>query len=86
MESLIQRRDERKAEAEALANKFNAETEEINKLKQQVQQRENDNAQVYADFQLKNAQYAELEQMVQEEESEKEDVNEQETSTISSPL
>ena len=68
MESLIQRRDERKAEAEALANKFNAETEEINKLKQQVQQRENDNAQVYADFQLKNAQYAELEQMVKEEE------------------
>ena len=68
MESLIQRRDERKAEAEALANKFNAETEEINKLKQQVQQRENDNAQVYADFQLKNAQYAELEGMVKEEE------------------
>ena len=66
--SLIERRDERKAEAEALANKFNAETEEINKLKQQVQQRENDNAQVYADFQLKNAQYAELEQMVKEEE------------------
>ena len=67
--SLIERRDERKAEAEALANKFNAETEEINKLKQQVQQRENDNAQVYADFQLKNAQYAELEQMVKEEET-----------------
>ena len=66
--SLIQRRDERKAEAEALANKFNAEVEEINKLKQEVQQRENDNAQVYADFQLKNAQYAELEGMVKEEE------------------
>ena len=66
--SLIERRDERKAEAEALANKFNAETEEINKLKQEVQQRENDNAQVYADFQLKNAQYAELEGMVKEEE------------------
>ena len=66
--SLIERRDERKAEAEALANKFNAEVEEINKLKQEVQQRENDNAQVYADFQLKNAQYAELEQMVKEEE------------------
>lgn len=66
--SLIERRDERKAEAEALANKFNAESEEINKLKQEVQQRENDNAQVYADFQLKNAQYAELEGMVKEEE------------------
>ena len=67
MSTLIERRDERKAEAEALANKFNAETEEINKLKQQVQQRENDNAQVYADFQLKNAQYAELEGMVKEQ-------------------
>ena len=66
--SLIERRDARKAEAEALANKFNAETEEINKLKQQVQQREAENAQVYADFQLKNAQYAELEGMVKEEE------------------
>ena len=66
--SLIERRDERKAEAEALANKFNAVVEEINKLKQEVQQRENDNAQVYADFQLKNAQYAELEGMVKEEE------------------
>jgi len=66
--ALIERRDERKAEAEALANKFNAETEEINKLKQEVQQRENDNAQVYADFQLKNAQYAELEGMVKEDE------------------
>ena len=66
--SLIERRDARKAEAEALANKFNAEVEEINKLKQEVQQRENDNAQVYADFQLKNAQYAELEGMVKEEE------------------
>ena len=66
--SLIERRDERKAEAEALANKFNAEFEEINKLKQEVQQREADNAQVYADFQLKNAQYAELEGMVKEEE------------------
>lgn len=66
--SLIERRDERKAEAEALANKFNAEVGEINKLKQEVQQREADNAQVYADFQLKHAQYAELEGMVKEEE------------------
>ena len=66
--SLIERRYARKAEAEALANKFNAETEEINKQKQQVQQREAENAQVYADFQLKNAQYAELEGMVKEEE------------------
>ena len=68
MSTLIERRDERKAEAEALANKCNAETEEMNKLKEQVQQREAENAQVYADFQLKNAQYAELEQMIKEDE------------------
>jgi len=66
--SLIERRDARKVEAQALADKFNAATEEINKLKQETQQKETDNAQVYADFQLKNAQYAELEQMVKEEE------------------
>jgi len=66
--SLIERRDARKVEAQALADKFNAATEEINKLKQEIQQKETDNAQVYADFQLKNAQYAELEQMVKEEE------------------
>jgi uncharacterized protein YlxW (UPF0749 family) len=66
--SLIERRDARKAEAQALADKFNAANEEINKLKQEVQTKEKENAQVYSDFAAKNAQYAELEQMVKEEE------------------
>ena len=66
--SLIERRDARKAEAQALADKFNAANEEINKLKQEVQAKEKENAQVYSDFATKNAQYAELEQMVKEEE------------------
>ena len=37
MSTLIERRDARKAEAEALANTFNAATDQINKLKQEIQ-------------------------------------------------
>jgi septal ring factor EnvC (AmiA/AmiB activator) len=68
MSTLIERRDARKAEAEALANTFNAANDQINKLKQEIQQKEKENSQVYADFTVKNAQYAELEQMIKEEE------------------
>ena len=68
MSTLIERRDARKAEAEALANTFNAATDQINKLKQEIQQKEKENSQVYADFTVKNAQYAELEQMIKEKE------------------
>ena len=52
MSTLIERRNARKAEAEALANKFNTLNEESKKL-------ETEKAQVYADFNVKNAQYAE---------------------------
>jgi len=62
MSTLIERRNARKAEAEALANRFNTLAEESKKL-------ENEKAQVYADFNAKNAQYAELEQMVKEDET-----------------
>ena len=68
MSTLIERRDARKAEAEALATTFNAAADQINKLKQEIQQKEKENSQVYADFTVKNAQYAELEQMIKEEE------------------
>ena len=68
MSTLIERRDERKAEAQALADTFNASKQEIDKLKKEIQQKENENAQVYADFTVKNAQYAELEQMIKEDE------------------
>jgi len=62
MSTLIERRDERKAEAKALADRFNTLAEESKKL-------ENEKAQVHADFTVKNAQYAELEQMIKEEET-----------------
>ena len=68
MSTLIERRDARKSEAQALADTFNASKQEIDKLKKEIQQKENENAQVYADFTVKNAQYAELEQMIKEEE------------------
>ena len=61
MSTLIERRDARKAEAQALADRFNTLAEESKKL-------ENEKAQVQADFTVKNAQYAELEQMIKEEE------------------
>tara|TARA_R100001082_G_scaffold37465_1_gene19724 strand:+ start:2941 stop:3162 length:222 start_codon:yes stop_codon:yes gene_type:complete len=61
MSTLIERRDARKAEAQALATRFNTLAEESKKL-------ENEKAQVHADFTVKNAQYAELEQMIKEEE------------------
>jgi len=62
MSTLIERRDARKAEAQALADRFNTLVEESKKL-------ENEKAQVHADFTVKNAQYAELEQMIKEEET-----------------
>ena len=61
MSTLIERRDARKSEAQALADRFNTLAEESKKL-------ENEKAQVHADFTVKNAQYAELEQMIKEEE------------------
>ena len=61
MSTLIERRDARKAEAQALADRFNTLAEESKKL-------ETEKAQVHADFTVKNAQYAELEQMIKEEE------------------
>ena len=62
MSTLIERRDARKAEAQALADRFNTLAEESKKI-------ENEKAQVHADFTVKNAQYAELEQMVKEDET-----------------
>ena len=61
MSKLSERCEQRKAEAEALANKYNAGVEELEKMK-------NANQQVYAEFQIKNAQYAELLAQVKEEE------------------
>ena len=61
MSKLSDRCEERKLEAQALADKFNALTEESKKI-------ENEKAQVLEQFNVKNSQNAELVQMVQEEE------------------
>ena len=61
MSKLSERCEERKNEAQALADKFNALAEEGKKI-------ENEKAQVLEQFNIKNSQYAELVQMVQEEE------------------
>ena len=61
MSKLSERCEKRKAEAQALADKFNALAEESKKI-------ENEKAQVLEQFNVKNSQYAELVQMVQEEE------------------
>ena len=61
MSKLSERCEQRKQEAEALAEKYNAGVKEVEKLN-------TDNQQVYAEFQIKNAQYAELLSQVKEEE------------------
>ena len=68
MSKLSDRCEERKKEAQALADKFNAEKAEIDKLRGEANQREKDNAIVYEQFTVKNSQYAELVALVQEEE------------------
>tara|TARA_Y100000401_G_scaffold72725_1_gene58749 strand:+ start:266 stop:499 length:234 start_codon:yes stop_codon:yes gene_type:complete len=61
MSKLSERCEERKAEAQALADKFNSMKTEIEKLQQE-------NAQTYQQFQNKNSQYAELVELLREEE------------------
>ena len=61
MSALSERCEKRKAEAEALANKYNAGVEEAQKLN-------NANAQLLEQFKVANAKYAELVELVKEEE------------------
>jgi len=61
MSKLSERCEQRKAEAEALAEKFNTVKSEIEKLQQE-------NAQTYQQFKTKNDQYAELVELLREEE------------------
>ena len=68
MSKLSDRCEERKNEAQALADKFNAEKAEIDKLRGEANQKEKENAIVYEQFMVKNSQYAELLSQVQEEE------------------
>ena len=68
MSKLSDRCEERKNEAQALADKFNAAKAEIEKLRGEANQKEKENAIVYEQFMVKNSQYAELVALVQEEE------------------
>ena len=61
MSKLSDRCEERKQEAQALADKFNALNDQSKKL-------EAEKAQVLEQFNIKNSQYAELVALVQEEE------------------
>ena len=68
MSKLSDRCEERKNEAQALADKFNAVKSEIDKLRGEANEKEKENALLYEQFTIKNAQYAELVSQVQEEE------------------
>ena len=59
MSNLTERCEQRKAEAQALADKYNALDQEEKKIA-------NQKAQLLAEFNVKNAQYAELFEQVQE--------------------
>ena len=60
MSTLTERRDERKAEADALAKKSNELTNQIDKLTKERDA-------LVGDFYIKNAQYAELEDQLKEQ-------------------
>ena len=68
MSKLSDRCEERKNEAQALADKFNAVKAEIDKLRGEANQKEKENAALYEQFLVKNGQYAELVSQMQEEE------------------
>jgi predicted nuclease with TOPRIM domain len=69
MSKLTDRCEERKNEAQALADKFNAAKAEIDKLRAEANEKEKENAIVYEQFMVKNSQYAELLGLVKDEES-----------------
>jgi len=76
MSTLSERCEQRKAEAQALADKFNAVKAEIDKLRGEANQKEKENAVLYEQFLVKNGQYAELVEVVKEEEGVQEPTSE----------
>jgi len=76
MSTLSERCEQRKAEAQALADKFNAVKAEIEKLRGEANQKEKENAVLYEQFLVKNGQYAELVELVKEEEGVQEPASE----------
>lgn len=75
MSKLSERCKARKQEAQALADKFNTVKAEIEKLQQE-------NAQTFQQFQAKNAQYAELTEVLREEEGVKISTGKQDSSEV----
>ena len=75
MSKLSERVEQRKAEAQALADKFNTMKAEIEKLQQE-------NAQTYQKFKTKNDQYLELFNLLQEEEGVKISTGKETTSEV----
>ena len=75
MSKLSERCETRKQEAQALADKFNATKAEIDKLQKE-------NAQTYQEFMAKNSQYAELTELLREEEGVKISTGKQDSSEV----
>jgi len=69
MSTLSERCEQRKAEAEALAERYNSLDREEKKIA-------NEKAQTLGEFNVKNAQYAELVELVKEEEGVQEPASE----------
>ena len=75
MSKLSERCEARKQEAQALADKFNTVKAEIEKLQKE-------NSQTYQEFQAKNAQYAELTELLREEEGGKVSTGKEDSSEV----
>tara|TARA_R100000426_G_C4763948_1_gene88271 strand:- start:151 stop:384 length:234 start_codon:yes stop_codon:yes gene_type:complete len=75
MSKLSERCEARKQEAQALADKFNTVKAEIEKLQKE-------NSQTYQEFQAKNAQYAELTELLREEEGVKVSTGKEDSSEV----
>ena len=69
MSKLSERCEARKLEAQALADKFNATKEEIDKLKNEANQKEKENIEITLEqYKAKRNKYDELAELVREEE------------------
>ena len=69
MSKLSDRCEERKVEAHALADKFNATKEEIDKLKNEANQKEKENIEITLEqYKAAKNKYDELAELVREEE------------------
>ena len=69
MSKLSERCEKRKVEAQALSDKFNATKEEIDKLKNEANQKEKENIEITLEqYKAKRNKYDELAELVREEE------------------